>query len=322
MSSHRVAVMQHDLISQCGIAPATCVQWVEESFAMKPRAVLPPKVSIHPQGDDFFNTMPALLPPELGRFAVKEVHRIAGQEPSLGADILLYDSVTGRLLAVMDGDWITAMRTGAVAALTARLLQRPGNTTYSLMGLGNTARATALCLLDSLGAHQPITLRLLRYKDQAEAFAERFKDYANARFEMVDSAEQLVDGADVLISCITAASGLVCDRDELFHPGMLLIPVHTRGFQNCDLFFDKVYGDDRGHVQGFRYFDRFRHFAELTDVLLGSDPGRESDQERILSYNIGLGLHDALMASRLYDLLKDRCTEHIEQRKETRKFWI
>lgn len=313
--------MQHDLISACGITPATCVQWVEDSFRMKPHAGLPPKISLHPQGDDFFNTMPTLLPPELGRFAVKEVHRIAGQEPALGADLLLYDSRTGHLLAIMDADWITAMRTGAVAALSVRLLQRSGVDTYSIMGLGNTARATALCLLDMLG-DRPAKLRLLRYKDQAEAFINRFSNYPNVTFEVVDDAQQLVAGADVLISCITAATGLVCEHDELFRPGMLLIPVHTRGFQNCDLFFDKVYGDDRGHVQGFKYFDRFRHFDELTNVLLGIDPGRENDRECILCYNIGLGLHDAVFASRLYDLLIDRCTEFIDQRKETRKFWL
>ena len=318
---NRVAVIQHDLVSNAGIPPAECVKWVEESFRMKPDAVLPPKTSIHPQGDDFFNTMPALLPAAYGRFAVKEVHRIAGQQPALGADILLYDSHTGRLLAIVDGDWITTMRTGAVAALSIQLLQRNGTDTYTFMGLGNTARATALCLLSVTGPRR-VTFRLLRYKDQAEQFIDRFKAMANVRFEIIDDTEQLVSGADVLVSCITSASGLVCGRDELFGPGMLLIPVHTRGFQNCDLFFDKVYGDDRGHVQGFRYFDRFRQFDELSSVLLGLNPGRERDDERILCYNIGLGLHDALFASKLYDLLADRCTEFIVQRKETRKFWI
>ena len=91
--NNRVAIMQHELIAGSGISPATCVQWVEESFRMKPQAVLPPKISIHPQGDDFFNTMPALLPTELGRFAVKEVHRIAGQEPAFSIKIITDNTV-------------------------------------------------------------------------------------------------------------------------------------------------------------------------------------------------------------------------------------
>lgn len=319
--NNRFAIIQHDTIASAGISPKACVRWVEESFRMKPQAQLPPKISIHPQGDDFFNTMPALLAPEYGRFAMKEVHRIAGQTPSLGADIMLYDSLTGHLLAIVDGDWITTMRTGAVATLSIKLFQREGVNSYSFLGLGNTARATALCLLEEMDGN-PVTIRLKRYKDQAESFIERFSSYKNVTFEIVDDIKEFVAGADVLISCITAADGLVCDDDSLYRPGMLLIPVHTRGFQNCDLFFDKVYGDDRGHVQEFRYFDRFRQFDELTNVLLGNNPGRESDEERILCYNIGLGLHDALFASRIYDMMKDSCTEWVEQRKETSKFWI
>ena len=288
---------------------------------MKPKAVLPPKISIHPQGDDFFNTMPALLAPEHHRFAVKEVHRIADQEPSLGADILLYDSITGDLLSILDGDWITTMRTGAVATMSIRLLERSGVDTYSFMGLGNTARATALCLIHE-NRHRPIKIRLLRYKDQAESFIERFSDYDNVSFQIIDDIDEFVAGADVLVSCITSANGLVCECNDCFRPGMLLIPVHTRGFQNCDLFFDKVFGDDRGHVQGFKYFNQFKQFDEMSSILLGANPGRENDQERILCYNIGLGLHDALFASRIYDLLLPTCETWLEQRKETKKFWI
>ena len=316
-----VAVIQNDHIRQAGITPQECIAWVEESVKIKYEAQLPPKISIHPQGDDFFNTMPALLPSRYGRFGVKVVHRIAGQVPSLGADILLYDSVTGHLLAMVDGDWVTTMRTGAVAALAVRLLKRRGVNTYSLMGLGNTARATALCLLAEHTGDEPVVFRLLRYKDQAQSFIGRFASYGDrVRFEVVDDAASLVAGADVLISCITSAHGLVCDRDELYRPGMLLLPVHTRGFQNCDLFFDKVYGDDTGHVEGFKYFSRFKKYDELSRVLLGENPGRESDEERILGYNIGLGLHDVLFASKIFDRMTS--AESFVQRKETEKFWI
>ena len=322
MNHHNtVAIIQHSHIAQAGITASECMAWVEESFKIKYEAQLPPKIRLHPQGDDFFNTMPALLPPRYGRFGVKVVHRIEGQVPSLGADILLYDSATGRLLAVVDGDWITTMRTGAVAALATRLLQRSGVRTYSLMGLGNTARATALCLLADYPGEK-VTLRLLRYKDQAQSFIERLaRDGGqNVQFEVVNDVDDLVAGADVLISCITSAKGLICDHDELYSSVMLLLPVHTRGFQNCDIFFDKVFADDTGHVSGFKYFSRFKRYDELSRVLLGENPGRESDDERILGYNIGLGLHDVLFASKIYDRMKE--CEHFVQHKETEKFWI
>ena len=84
------------------------------------------------------------------------------------------------------------------------------------------------------------------------------------------------------------------------------MPVHTRGFQNCDTIFDKVFGDDTDHVRDFRYFSQFRKFGEISDVLSGELPGRENDQERILSYNIGLGLHDVYFASKIEQLLNEK----------------
>ncbi len=323
MVNNEVLLIQHDVISSLSIAPSQCVRWVEESFRLKYEAVLPAKSSIHPQGDDFFNTMPALLPSSYGRFGVKEVHRIEGQTPALGSDLMLYDSNTGRLLAIMDADWITAMRTGAVAALSYRLFAATGATNIGFMGLGNTARATALCILDdNPGKH--FTFTLLRYKDQAEGFASRLEKYSNVDFNIVDSIEEVLASAQVLVSCITSASGLICDDDSKFHEGMLLIPVHTRGFQNCDLFFDKVFGDDTAHICGFKYFDRFKQFDELSRVLLGKVPGRESDKERILCYNIGLGIHDVVYASKIYDMVADNGiqVEKFIQKKETSKIWI
>ena len=307
-------------IRELNISPAECVDWVRESFSLKETAQLPAKISLHPQGNDFFNTMPCLLPAPHNYYGVKVVHRIKGAMPALGSDILLYNSQTGELLAMLDADWITTMRTGAVAALAISTFRKSDARTYGFIGLGNTGRATMLCLLES----EPDTMHnvlLLRYKNQAELFIERFKGYSNVSFTVCDDAKELVAASDVIVSCITEASGLLCDDDSLYREGCLVLPVHTRGFQNCDLFFDKVYADDTAHVCGFKYFDRFRQFGEIQDVIAGKIKGRESDKERILSYNIGLGLHDVVYASKIYDKLKDFSGD-VEIVRETEKFWI
>ena len=144
---------------------------------------------------------------------------------------------------------------------------------------------------------------IFRYKDQAEKIIEEFGAAHNALFTIVDTAEELVDGADVVVSCITDANGYIVDNEQLFKPGVLVVPVHTRGFQNCDTTFDKVFADDTDHVKGFKYFSEFREYHQFEEVLKGQVAGRSSDTERILAYNIGLGLHDVLYASRIYDML-------------------
>ena len=322
MVNNPIRIISTEQIRQAAVTPATCIEWVEESFRMKYDAQLPAKVSVHPQSEDFFTSMPALLPERFGRFGIKIVSRIDSDVPALKSDIMLYDSHNGHLLAIFDGGWITAMRTGAVAALAVRTLKRSDADTYSIMGLGNTARATALCLLAD-HPEKPVRFRLLRYKDQAEQFIERFSDYANASFEIIDSIDEFIGGAQVVISCVTAAFGKIfCPDDSLFQEGVLVVPVHTRGFQNCDLFFDKVYGDDTGHVCDFKYFKQFRQFDEFSRVLLGDNPGRENDRERILSYNIGLGLHDVLFASKLYDMMDDDRVGVFTRQTEDQKYWV
>lgn len=285
------------------ISATECVDWVREAFVMKSECQLPAKISVHPTGNDFFTTMPCLLPKEYGRFGAKVVSRIVGRVPALKSDMMLFDSNNGELLALVDCDWITAMRTGAVAALAIKTFRNSTAKEYAFIGLGSTARATLTCLLESC-KDEHLNIRLYKYKDQAERIVEEYKHYKNATFTIVDNTSDLVRGADVVVSCITDASGLLVEDESLFKPGVLVVPVHTRGFQNCDTTFDKVYADDTDHVKGFKYFSQFKEFHQIEEVLKGEVAGRESDTERILSYNIGLGLHDVLYASRIYDMLK------------------
>ena len=69
-------------IEGLGIGPAQCVEWVREAFLLKHECQLPAKISVHPHGNDFFTTMPCLLPERYGRFGVKVVSRILGRTPA------------------------------------------------------------------------------------------------------------------------------------------------------------------------------------------------------------------------------------------------
>lgn len=306
-------------IAELNISPSECVDWVRESFLLKKEALLPAKISLHPQGNDFFNTMPVIVP-SMKRYGVKVVYRLEKATPHLGATLLLFNSETGELLCQMTADWITTMRTGAVATLAAQTYRKSGDVVYGFFGLGNTARATLLCLLES-EPEQMHKVILLRYKDQHESFAQRFSKYNNVEFVVMDDVKEIIQNVDVLFSCVTDAKQNFCEDNEAFREGCTIIPVHTKGFQNCDLFFDKVFGDDAAHLHGFKYFDKFKKFAELTDVLDGTTLGRETDTERILAYNIGLGLHDIVYASIIYEMLKDNSKE-IKMYQQTEKFWI
>ena len=212
------------------------------------------------------------------------------------------------------------MRTGAVAAVSAKALRKSHAETYGFVGLGNTARATLLCILEQEpDRHFPV--KLVRYKDQAEQFAKRFESYENVSFEIVESAEQMAGEVDVFISCITNAQGLLVPDEQIFKPGVTVIPVHMRGLQNCDITFDRVFGDDTGHVQGFKYFNQWKDYNEISEVLAGRDPGRRNDTQRIIDYNYGLALHDVVYAAKIYEKLENEIQD-ITIERETATFWV
>ncbi|MBR5692723.1 MAG: hypothetical protein IKX42_03380 [Fibrobacter sp.] len=318
-------IISQKSIRNLSITPMQCIDWIYESFASKKEAQLPAKVPVHPRDSEFFTSMPCLLPVDKKTgnryFGVKVVHRIEGAVPSLGSDILLYDANNGELLALVDGDWITAMRTGAVAAAAAKALRRSNSSCYGILGLGNTARATMLCVLGG-EPQKKFHVKLLRYKNQAEQFVERFKDCSNVSFDIVDDVKDIAMSVDVLFSCVTCADSFIVEDEKIFPKGITIIPIHTKGFQNCDTTFDRVFGDDTEHVKNFRYFKQFKEYNEIGEVFAGKDPGRTSDEQRILNYNYGLGLHDVVYASKIYEMTKDMDSPEVEIVKETEKFWL
>ena len=90
---------------------------------------------------------------------------------------------------------------------------------------------------------------------------------------------------------------------------------------------DKVFADDTGHVDHFKNFDKFRYYAEVSDVVNGRSVGRENDKERILAYNIGVSIHDINYAAHIYQMISER-PESFEKLIDanmgdpTEKFWV
>lgn len=313
-------------IKKLNISPSDCFNWAESTIKNKRQALLPPKISLKPFDGVFCNVMPSIISGNSNKLygGVKVVTRYPNRVPSLESRILLLDAQNGDFLALMDGTWITAMRTGAVAAHSILLFAKNDFAIIGMMGLGNVTRATLLVLCDKIPTRE-LHIKLLRYKGQEEDFSKRFSHYPNLHFSFVDTPEEMVKGSDVVISGATYLPNDVC-TDEYFDEGVLVQPIHTLGFTNCDLFFDKVFADDRGHVQHFRNFDRFKNFAEVSDVISGEQPGRADDNERILVYNIGVSIHDIHFAASIYELMKHQgCLEslpNINMNDPSEKFWV
>lgn len=318
-TNRKMKIVSFDKIKEQNISLLTCYEWILNAISQKKNAILPAKISLKTGMDGvFYNIMPTIVPFEKWG-GVKIVTRYPERKPSLDSEILLYDLESGKNIALMDGNWITAMRTAAVAVHSVKLFAVEDFKKIGIIGLGNIARATLKMLL-AIYPERQLIIKLKKYKDQHVLFTQEFEKDTNITFLYGNSFEEVVMDSDVVFSAATMFEQDICP-DKYFKEGVLVIPIHTKGFMNCDLFFDKVFADDINHVKGFKYFAKFKYFAEVSEVVSGLKLGRESKKERILAYNIGIALHDIYFAGKIYEMVKNTCLD-VSLNAPIDKFWV
>jgi len=313
-------IIDFEDVQSLSINPIEFYKWAEEAWFYKKEALMPPKSKILQENSGRYICMPCVIP-SLDTAGVKYICRNMDDVnglPKRNSNIMVQRISKPGLEAVIDGIYITNMRTGAVAVENVKLFAKENFKSLGLMGLGIAARAFFLIFCEVFKDRE-IEVKLYRYKDQAEIFIERFSMVKNIHFSIVDTYEDICS-CDVIVSCISNATSTLCS-DDVFKEGCTVVPVHTRGFQNCDLFFDKVFVDDIGHVKDFKYFDKFKNLTEVSDVVTGVAPGRTNDNERIIAYCGGIALHDLYFARKIIDYINDNAID-IPMRLPNARFWI
>lgn len=182
------------------------IRWVDEALREKSGYTLSPKIHIAQQDGDYYNVMPCIY--ERGNIAMVKMigrHSIKRGEDrsSMMGDILLYESDTGILRALMDGEYITTLRTGISAAHSARLFTRPDFETVGLIGLGNIMTVCIRAFIASLraeGDRRDVTLKLIRYHDHQQRIMDLFREDPNVHFVLCDTYEEVIGGSDLVFA--------------------------------------------------------------------------------------------------------------------------
>ncbi len=290
-------------IKALNITSKDMVNWVEYGLKLKPTCELPPKTSLKHTNHIFVNFMPCMIP-ALDVVGLKIVSRYPQREVSLKSTIEIFDLETGgeRLNAMLDGNLITTWRTAAVAVHTIKTLAKKDFKNIAVIGLGEVGQAFLKILLDYFN-NKKLTIKLFNYKNRANQIAASFKNNPNVNFEIYEDYVEMAKDADVIVSAVTYLEEDLADP-SVYKPGVLIVPIHTRGFIDCDLKFDKIFCDDYGHISGFKYYNEYKNCHEVQEVLTNKCPGRETDKERILAYNIGIAIHDLVFAKKIIDMIK------------------
>jgi ornithine cyclodeaminase/alanine dehydrogenase len=107
-------------------------------------------------------------------------------------------------------------------------------------------------------------------------------------------------GSDVVFSSVTYVEEDFCSP-SVFKAGCTVIPVHMRGFKECDKVFDHVITSDLESIKKFQFYGQMRKLSRLNEVLKGEVKVREKEIDRILVYNLGIALYDIYFAAKIYE---------------------
>jgi ornithine cyclodeaminase/alanine dehydrogenase len=288
----------------------TIIGLLETAFREKGqgRLEMPPKPGIHTQPDAFIHAMPAFIP-ALESAGLKWVsgypeNYLRGL-PYISGLLILNDVETGIPYAVMDCTWITAYRTGAASALSARYLARPDSQVAGIIACGVQGRTN----LRAMAAVFPLK-RVYAYDNRPEAqraFVEEMSNEFSFELIGVESAKQAVVESDIVVT-----SGPILKHPQPVIEAGWLRPGVFGSAVDFDSYWtgaalesmDKVSTDDRGQFEYYRSVGYFqstpRPYADLGEIVAGQRPGREHAQEKTIAINLGLALDDMAVAPEIY----------------------
>lgn len=288
---------------------------VEEAFREKAkgRAEVPPKPGIHPQEDAFIHAMPAYIP----RMKSAGVKWVSGfpENPSRGLPyitglLILNNPETGLPICIMDCSWITAKRTGAATAIAAKHLAREDSRVLGILGCGVQGRSnlealTVVCRnLEEVKAYDVNQGNLQRYVQEMTV-------KHGLKVVPCDSPRDAVEGCDIVVTAgpILKHPTLLIEA-SWFKDGGFACPLDFDSYWKPDAMrsMDKFCTDDTDQLAYYKrrgYFSGIPDvYAELSEIVTGRKPGRESPEERIMSMNLGLALEDIATAKLVHEKAK------------------
>lgn len=232
--------------------------------------------------------------------------------PTHLAEILLWNSETGELLAIMDGRFITEMRTAATSAAATRGLARSDTHRLCILGSGVQARSH-LEALRRVRSLQRIRV-WSRTPDHARRFAEEMEGQAGMPIAACETAEAAVRESDLIVTATSATEPVL--RGEWLSDGAHINAVgaprptwrelDTEAVSRCRVFVDSRAGAlaeagdllipmkegviGESHIAG-----------EIGEVLSGRVPGRTSPSEITLFKSLGMAVEDVATARYVYE---------------------
>jgi ornithine cyclodeaminase/alanine dehydrogenase-like protein (mu-crystallin family) len=268
-----------------------------------------------PDAKGVMGLMPSYASGDRAAFGLKAICVFPGN-PAKGKDshqgaVLLFSSETGELLAMMNASAITAIRTAAVSGVATDLLARVDACNLAMIGSGVQARSHLVAMSEVRSIKR---CRIAsRHIEHARSFAEEMRQDLAFALEAVETVEEALEGADLIVSATTAVEPIV--RREWISAGAHLNLVgsstpNTREVDSETMAATSLFVDRRESTinEAGDYLLAARdgaigpnHIrAEIGEVLKGDKPGRTSPEEITCFKSLGIAIEDLFAAEYLY----------------------
>jgi ornithine cyclodeaminase/alanine dehydrogenase len=231
--------------------------------------------------------------------------------PYISGLLILNDDDTGLPICVMDCTWITAYRTGAATALSARHLARPESEVVGILACGVQGRTNLEALATCF------SIRRVHAYDLVPAASRRYADEMGAKLGIevvaVDRPKAAVIDSDIVVT-----SGPILKHPAPTIEAGWLKPGGFGSAVDFDSYWqpaalaemDRIATDDRAQFRYYRSLGYFLHtpdpYCDLGELAAGRARGRENPEERTLAINLGLALDDMAVAPEVYRRARER----------------
>lgn len=241
---------------------------------------------------------------------------ISKDRPTSFAQVVLIDAGSGEILSILDGTYVTQLRTGAASGVCFDVLGRQDARIGALIGTGGQAEMQLAAMvsvrdLDVVRVHDISKERTAAFVKEMN---EKLADY-ETKIVAADSADEAVEDADLLIT-VTPSKEPVFDASKC-KKGITIscVGAYQPDMQEMDPAIlpraSKIFLDSKSAVLE-ESGDILKPLSEgiikeqditgeIGDVLAGKRKGRESDDEIIVFETVGIGMQDLITAKAIYE---------------------
>lgn len=233
----------------------------------------------------------------------------------------LFNGKTGELLAMIQADYLGAMRTGAASGVAAQYMARPDSTEVGLYGSGRQARTQALAVCK---ARKIRRIQVYSPKDEnRRRFAQDMADICQCEIEPVPRPEMAAQDKDIVI---TATSS----RDPVLHGNWISEGTHLNiigsnflakteidsvVIRECDSIV--VDSKDQARLEAGDFQQaleegslKWSEIHELGQIIVGRFTGRAHAQDITMFKSLGIALEDVAVAARVYEKAREMGVGH------------